>query len=124
MASLIDERTKAILINNPSNPCGSNFSQEHLVAIANLARLNNLPIIADEIYGGCVFNGTFTPMFTLSGDVPIISLGGLAKEFIVPGWRMGWITLHDSTNVRFNEIRTGLKNLSQLILGNNLKITG
>ena len=48
---LVDARTKAILINNPSNPCGSNYSAEHLRAIVRFAEKNRLPIVADEIYG-------------------------------------------------------------------------
>jgi tyrosine aminotransferase len=76
MDSLVDSNTKAIVINNPSNPCGSNFTAEHLVAIAAVARKHNLPIIADEIYAGCVFKGEFSPMHVHSGDVPVISVGG------------------------------------------------
>jgi aspartate/methionine/tyrosine aminotransferase len=43
-----------------------------------------------------ISTGVFTPIQTLRGDVPVLSLGGLAKEFVVPGWRVGWITMHDS----------------------------
>lgn len=114
---LVDNRTKAIVINNPSNPCGSNFSAEHLVQIAAVARKHNLPIIADEIYGHCVFNGEFSPMHIHSGDVPVLSVGGLAKEFIVPGWRVGWIVIHEKGTGRFKEIRSGLKSLTQIVLG-------
>lgn len=119
MEQLIDNKTKAILINNPSNPCGSCFDHDHLREIANLARKYQLPIIADEIYGHCVFKGSFIPMHTVSEDVPIISVGGLAKEFIVPGWRVGWIILHDQGTGRLAEYKTGLKRLTQLILGAN-----
>eukprot|EP01035_Chromulina_nebulosa_P016941 gene16941-22433_t len=118
LEQLITSNTKAILVNNPSNPCGSNFSRDNLLAIADVARRHSLPIIADEIYGGCVFNGEFLPMFTIAPDIPILSLGGLAKEFVVPGWRLGWIVIHDTTN-RFQLIRNGLKSLSQIILGAN-----
>lgn len=76
MESLIDNNTKAILVNNPSNPCGSNYSRDHLHAIAGLAKKFCLPIISDEIYAGCVYNGIFTPMFTVAQDVPILTLGG------------------------------------------------
>lgn len=79
-----------------------------------------MPIIADEIYGGLVFNGSFTPIASVSGEIPVISVSGLAKEFIVPGWRVGWVVLYDrSTTVPklSHEIKSGLKSLSQLILG-------
>jgi tyrosine aminotransferase len=51
---LIDDKTAAIIINNPSNPCGSVFSKEHMVDIINLAQKYKLPIIADEVYGEMV----------------------------------------------------------------------
>ncbi|RYG55087.1 aminotransferase class I/II-fold pyridoxal phosphate-dependent enzyme [archaeon] len=48
---------------------------------------HRLPIIADEIYGNIVFTGSkFFPMASLSKNVPILSTGGIAKEFLVPGY--------------------------------------
>ena len=57
MESLIDEKTAAIIVNNPSNPCGSVFSIEHLKQILDIAERNKVPIIADEIYDNFVFPG-------------------------------------------------------------------
>jgi tyrosine aminotransferase len=135
MESLIDEKTKAILVNNPSNPCGSNFSADHLSAIIGIAEKYNLPIIADEIYSGLVFEGEFVPIQTVRRNVPLLTVGGscnvslrwgvvnmfvtfagIAKEFVVPGWRVGWIVVHDHTG-RLSEVRKGLRNLTQLVLG-------
>lgn len=56
LESLIDENTAAIIINNPSNPCGSVFSRKHLLEILELAELYKVPIIADEIYDKFVFS--------------------------------------------------------------------
>ena len=77
MEALIDNRTRAILINNPSNPCGSNFSLEHLRGIVAIAERHSLPIIADEIYSGLVFEGDFNPIQLVHGSVPILSVGGI-----------------------------------------------
>jgi tyrosine aminotransferase len=77
MEKLIDSRTKAILINNPSNPCGSNFTGSHLEDISAIARRHGLLIIADEIYGRLVFDGEFAPCHVYSGDVPVISVSGI-----------------------------------------------
>lgn len=85
-----------------------------------LPRKHQLPIIADEIYGGLVFNGSFTPIAAVSEEIPVISVSGLAKEFIVPGWRVGWVVVYDrsiTTPKLTHEIKSGLKSLSQLILG-------
>lgn len=114
----IDEDTAAIVVINPSNPCGSVYNKEHLYEILDVASRNHLPIIADEIYEHFVFSGNeFTALSSLSKDVPIISCGGLTKRFLVPGWRMGWIILHDRNNVFGKEVRKGLANLSTRILG-------
>lgn len=49
LESMIDDNTAALLINNPSNPCGSVFSKEHLENILNICEKYYLPIIADEV---------------------------------------------------------------------------
>ncbi|KAI9595990.1 tyrosine aminotransferase [Syncephalis fuscata] len=117
--SLITPRTRAIVVNNPSNPCGSVYTKEHLLDILALCERHQLPVIADEIYCDLVFTGqSFYPMATLTTTVPILSVGGLAKKYLVPGWRLGWILVHDRHNL-FDEIRTGLNSLSQTILGAN-----
>ncbi|SAL96462.1 hypothetical protein [Absidia glauca] len=120
MESLIDEKTCAILVNNPSNPCGSVYSQEHLKAILAVAAKHHVPIIADEIYCDLVFKGnTFYPMASLTTEVPVLSVGGLAKKWLVPGWRVGWIVIHDRNDIFKASVREGLLNLSQVILGPN-----
>ncbi len=92
-------RIAAWLINNPSNPCGSVYSRAHLQDCVRLAEEFNVPIIADEIYEGMVFAGhQFVPMRTLPGNVPIMTCSGMAKRFLVPGWRVGWILLSDPSN--------------------------
>jgi tyrosine aminotransferase len=117
LESLVDENTKAILVNNPSNPCGSVYSKEHLQQILAVADHHKLPVIADEIYGDMVFgNNMFFPMATLTKTVPVISVGGLAKKFLIPGWRVGWLMVHDRNNT-LKDVRTAYFKLSQLILG-------
>jgi tyrosine aminotransferase len=90
MESQIDENTRGILINNPSNPCGSVFSEGHLEDIIRLAAKHKLPIVADEVYGGMTFGDVkYVPLSTVSaklgGIAPIISSSGLAKQV-----RMVW----------------------------------
>jgi tyrosine aminotransferase len=51
MESLIDDRTKAIVMNNPSNPTGAVYSKEHLTDFLKLCDKYGLTVIADEIYG-------------------------------------------------------------------------
>jgi len=128
MESVIDENTVAILVNNPSNPCGSVFDEDHLTEILKIAEKYCLLIIADEIYEHFVFNGSeksYTPIAKLSKNVPVLSCGGLTKRYLVPGWRLGWITIHERNGI-FQEsgIRKGLHSLSQRIIGANTIVQG
>jgi len=118
MKSQIDDRTKAILINNPSNPCGSVFSKKHLQDICQLAYTHHLPILADEIYADMVFEGEkfFSCAEVTQG--PVLLLGGLAKQYLAPGWRVGWVVFHDPED-RMREVRSGIQSLTQVILGAN-----
>ncbi|XP_034945668.1 tyrosine aminotransferase isoform X2 [Chelonus insularis] len=125
LASQIDEQTAAIIINNPSNPCGSVYSRSHLLDILDVAAKYHVPIIADEIYEHMVFPGrTFYSLPSLSTHVPILVCSGLGKRFLVPGWRMGWIVIHDRQNIFNKEIRAGLQSLSQRIIGSSTIIQG
>ncbi|KAL9650120.1 hypothetical protein ABK040_011290 [Willaertia magna] len=116
-------KTKALLINNPSNPCGSVFNELHLKEILKIAEEFHLPIIADEIYNGLTFNNNFIPIAELTNIVPVLSVGGMAKNYLVPGWRVGWILIYDKCHHLF-KVRDGLQRLTTLILGPNTPIQG
>lgn len=117
--SLVDERTRAILINNPSNPNGSNFKRTHLEQIVAFAEEMKLLIISDEIYADMVFEGhEFVPIADLSKEVPVIACGGIAKQYVVPGWRIGWLLFHDRAG-RLRTVRDAAIRLTQIILGAN-----
>lgn len=119
MESLIDEKTAAIVTNNPSNPCGSVFSKQHILDILKVAERNFVPIVADEIYEFFVFPGKqYFSMSKLSKNVPVLTCSGLTKRFLVPGWRCGWINIHDR-NGTLQNLRKGLSNMSMRILGAN-----
>ncbi len=84
LSSLADERTRAVVVNNPSNPCGSVYSREHLREILAVCERRKLPVIADEIYDHFVFPGRrFYPIASLTENVPVLCCGGLTKRFLV-----------------------------------------
>ncbi|GMT05858.1 hypothetical protein PENTCL1PPCAC_28032 [Pristionchus entomophagus] len=117
MESLIDERTKAIIVNNPGNPTGAVFPREHLEEILKIANRHHLTIIADEIYGDLTYDGAeFIPIAELSPKVPVITCDGIAKRWLVPGWRLGWVIVHDRFNV-LGDVKQGMIALSQKIVG-------
>lgn len=105
MEELIDEKTAAVVLTNPSNPCGSVFRKQHILEIIALCEKYRVPIIADEIYEHFVFSGVdYHSISSLSKNVPVLSCGGLTKRFLVPGWRLGWIVIHDRNDI-FKDIR-------------------
>ncbi|CAH1183283.1 unnamed protein product [Phaedon cochleariae] len=124
LESQIDHNTAAILINNPSNPCGSNYTENHLRSLLEIAYRHRLPVIADEIYENLVFpDQKFVSMASLDAYVPILICGGLAKRFLVPGWRLGWIAVHDPVGA-FEKIRKALNALNQRTIGSNTLVQG
>ncbi|CAD6185439.1 unnamed protein product [Caenorhabditis auriculariae] len=117
LETLIDESTKALIINNPGNPTGGVFEKEHLQEILEIANRHRLVVIADEIYGDLVFNGAeFHSLTSLSPKVPIIKCDGISKRWMVPGWRLGWLIVYDCHGV-LSEVKKGIVALSQKIVG-------
>jgi len=118
----INSDTKAILINNPSNPCGSVFSRAHTKELIKICHNFKVPIIADEIYDGMTWTDEkFTPLRSLISaetPVPVISCGGISKQYLVPGWRVGWVVVSDPGNALVS-YKQGVTNLTQVILGPN-----
>ena len=113
---------RAIVVNNPSNPTGAVFSESCLVDVLDFARKNQLPIVADEVYGELTFGSNqFLPLAQLAArhgqEVPIITASGLAKQFLLPGWRVGWITFHDNIHGSLKAVEEGCKRLAQVVLG-------
>jgi tyrosine aminotransferase len=94
------DRVRGILVNNPSNPTGSVFSNDHLQDVVRFCDRHCLPIVADEIYGDLTFgSNVFYPLAQVAaeagGHVPVITASGIGKAYLVPGWRVGWIIFHD-----------------------------
>ncbi len=87
----INSKTRAIILINPNNPTGTVYSRETLNKIIDIALEYNLIIFADEIYDKLIFDGkTHISIASLNGDVPVITFSGMSKNYVVPGWRIGW----------------------------------
>jgi alanine-synthesizing transaminase len=87
----IGPRTRGIVLINPNNPTGAVCSRRMLEAVAELARRNNLVIFADEIYDKLVLDDDAQIcLASVAPDVPIVTFGGLSKNYLAPGWRIGW----------------------------------
>lgn len=86
-------KTKAFIINSPSNPTGMIYDQKELQAIGEWAVKHDILIVADDIYGRLVYNGNeFTPIATISEAIrkQTIIINGVSKTYAMTGWRIGY----------------------------------
>src|SRR5260370_25310437 len=91
MRRKINPRTRAIILINPNNPTGALCMPKMLEQIAELARQHNLLIIPDEIYNKLILDGgDHISIAAIAPDVPVVTLGGLSKNYLAPGCRIGW----------------------------------
>ena len=90
LEALITARTKAIILNTPSNPTGNCQTKESLVEIAEIAKRYDLLVIADDIYTAYSFAQPFAPVMSLPGmRERTITLNSASKDFTMTGWRIG-----------------------------------
>lgn len=93
LKKVINNNTRAIILNYPSNPTGATYTREELSEITNIALENNLIIISDEIYDKILYNGMkHTPVAALSEEAKrsTILVNGVSKSYSMTGWRIGY----------------------------------
>ncbi len=96
LESLITPRTKALVINSPSNPTGNCLSEETLKDIAEVVKRHDLLVIADDIYTAFSYQRSFVPFASLPGmRERTIILNSFSKNFTMTGWRVGNIIAPD-----------------------------
>ena len=94
--SLINPRTRALVVINPNNPTGAIYPEAMRRDLIALAESHGLVILADEVYGDLAYDGAVPPMAALDNDAPIISYSSLSKAYLAPGWRAGWMAVGSS----------------------------
>ena len=90
----VSDRTRAIVVINPNNPCGALYGDKTLRQILDVAAEHGVPVISDEIYDQLVFEKRFVSTASLAKDVPVIGLNGFSKAYLMTGWRLGYIYFH------------------------------
>lgn len=107
----MNDRVRLLVLINPNNPCGTVCGADDADRLLAIAR--NYPdciVVADEIYDGLDFTGHHVSIASRSQDVPVISLNGVSKVYYAPGWRIGYMALHDPSE-RMSLVRDGLERL-------------
>lgn len=98
LETAITPKTKALVLNNPSNPTGMIYSKEELQALADVCLKYDLYIVSDEIYYRLRYDGReFVSMAALGDDVKAhcILINGVSKSYAMTGWRCGYAACGD-----------------------------
>ncbi len=90
----VDERTRAIFVNSPSNPTGWMMESDQQAALLNFCRRKNIWLIADEVYARLVYDRNAAPSFLQHAGRkdPLIVIQSFSKPWAMTGWRLGWMT--------------------------------
>lgn len=87
----IDKKTKAIILNYPTNPTGVTYTKKELEAIKKVVLKHNLLVISDEVYGDLTYDFNHTPFSGLNGaKANTVYLDGFSKSYAMTGWRIGY----------------------------------
>lgn len=89
----ITDKTKCLMLNNPSNPTGMIYSKDELKSIAEVCVKHDLYILADEIYYKLIYDGIeFTSIASLGDEVKerCLIINGVSKSYAMTGWRIGY----------------------------------
>ena len=113
-----EHKIRAMVVNNPSSH-GAVFSLNHLLQLLDFATKHKLLLISDEVYGDLTFgSNVFYPLASIAAQhgrkVPVITTSGLSKQFLVPGWRLGWVVFQDNKWGSLKAIKEGAQKLMKL----------
>src|ERR1041384_6497421 len=102
VSSLINQRTRAIILINPSNPTGAITSDDTTKSLLELAARHNLLVISDEVYRDLCFKQPPTSASVLAADsgAAVVVLESLSKTHMLAGWRVGWMRFNQSPHTR------------------------
>ncbi len=87
----ITDRTRGIVLINPNNPTGAVIGEDVLRELIDIAAEHNLVLFMDEIYDKLVLTDeAHVSLASLTTEVPVITFGGISKNYLAPGFRLGW----------------------------------
>src|SRR5439155_1619089 len=110
LEGLITPATRALVVIDPNNPTGAQYSTATRRALIDLADRHGLALLADEVYADLGFDGPVAPIGSLQPDAPIVSFSSLSKAYLAPGWRTGWMAVGSSP--RLDAVVAAVKKLA------------
>jgi aspartate/methionine/tyrosine aminotransferase len=107
LASLINDRTKLIILNSPQNPTGGVLTKEDIAAIAHAVGDRNIMVLSDEIYSRLIFEGEGHSIMSIDGmKERTILLDGFSKTYAMTGWRMGYGVMRPDLATHISRLMT------------------
>lgn len=105
--SLVNDKTRLIILNSPQNPTGGVLSDSDLAVIAELAVKYDVPVLADEIYWQIIYDGKFKSITAFPGlQERTIILDGFSKSYSMTGWRLGFGVMNDDLAAHITRLMT------------------
>jgi aspartate/methionine/tyrosine aminotransferase len=106
----VSPATRALVVIDPNNPTGAVYPDDTRRALLKIASDNNVPLLADEVYGELGYDGPLAPLASLDPDAPVISFSSLSKAWLAPGWRAGWLAVGASH--RMDDVLAAIRKLA------------
>ena len=107
LASLINDRTKLIIVNSPQNPTGGVLTRDDIDAIAGAIGDRNIMVLSDEIYSRLIFEGEDYSIMSIDGmKERTILLDGFSKTYAMTGWRMGYGVMRSDLATHVSRLMT------------------
>ena len=107
LKSLITNKTKLVIINNPQNPTGGIIPLDDLKELANLSEKYGFIVLSDEIYDRIVYDEKFISYLNIKQSDTII-INGFSKTYAMTGWRLGWAIIPDYLISNFQKLAINL----------------
>jgi aspartate aminotransferase len=99
----ITPKSKILILTTPSNPTGSVYSKDELIALADILKDTNITVVSDEMYEKLIYDDiNFTAVASISDDMfkRTITVNGLSKSVAMTGWRFGYLASKDKDLVK------------------------
>ena len=107
LASLINDRTKLLILNSPQNPTGGVLTKEDIAAIARAIGDRNILVLSDEIYSQLIVEGEHHSIMSIDGmKERTILLDGFSKTYAMTGWRMGYGVMRPDLATHISRLMT------------------
>ena len=118
--SKISPNTRALVIINPNNPTGANYSEAFLRELLEIARQNDLIVLADEIYDKILYDEEkHISIASMADDLLFVTFNGLSKSYRAAGFRSGWMIVSGAKH-RARDFIEGLEMLASMRLCANV----